>query len=77
MEGVSDIIHVASPQLSSADKVVNVAEFAGPAVKMTENILKTASKSATVRRVVVTSSISTLFSFKALTAGSDEVVTCE
>ncbi|KAE8453922.1 hypothetical protein EG329_007698 [Mollisiaceae sp. DMI_Dod_QoI] len=55
MLGVSHIIHVASPLPSPSDDYER--DYFRPAIDMTVNILKAAHETATVRRVVITSSM--------------------
>ncbi|KAM0327158.1 hypothetical protein ACHAQA_006289 [Verticillium albo-atrum] len=56
------IIHVASPTFSGFGDV-NVADFASTAWKLTRNILDYAVKTPSVKRVVITSSISAITPF--------------
>ncbi|KAE9386744.1 putative 3-beta hydroxysteroid dehydrogenase/isomerase [Gymnopus androsaceus JB14] len=73
VDGVSYIIHIASPKFASAYASVNVAEFVKPTLKITNNILTAASKAKSVKRVVITSSITTLFTGVGLQGNSDFV----
>ncbi|KAH6845631.1 hypothetical protein B0I37DRAFT_356080 [Chaetomium sp. MPI-CAGE-AT-0009] len=69
MEGVTYVIHCASPVATGA-KVVYANDdgmfFIRPAVKGTLNVLKAAAKTPTVARVVVTSSLAALVPFQDL-----------
>ncbi|KAK7035400.1 hypothetical protein VNI00_011931 [Paramarasmius palmivorus] len=71
--GVTYIIHVAAPQFTTTDVPVNVAEFSAPTIKFTKNILEAASKTPSVKRVVITSSITTLFTGAGIQGDSDVV----
>ncbi|KAE8445527.1 hypothetical protein EG329_013290 [Mollisiaceae sp. DMI_Dod_QoI] len=66
--GVSYIIHIASPLMSNGIPagVDQEAFFVKPAVRGTINMLEAAKKSGSVRRVVVTSSITALIPFEEL-----------
>ena len=77
LDGVSFVIHVASPMAPSTDGPINVAEFTRPSVAMTENILKAASTAPSVKRVVITSSITTIITGVGLQGDSDLVYTRE
>ncbi|KAF9479222.1 hypothetical protein BDN70DRAFT_932724 [Pholiota conissans] len=59
--GAAHIIHVATPQFASASHA------------MTKNILEAASKASSVKRVVITSSISAIFTADALQGDFDVV----
>ncbi|KAK4159561.1 hypothetical protein QBC43DRAFT_327078 [Cladorrhinum sp. PSN259] len=59
VEGVSHIIHIASPLASGANQVPldrHDAHFIQPAVRGTVNLLEAANLGGTVRRIVITSS---------------------
>ncbi|KAH7350683.1 hypothetical protein BKA65DRAFT_476059 [Rhexocercosporidium sp. MPI-PUGE-AT-0058] len=60
MEGVSYVIHVASPMDKPSDNYER--DMFVPAIDMTINALSAAAKSTTVKRVVVTSSVTPLLS---------------
>ncbi|KAK7461745.1 hypothetical protein VKT23_008174 [Stygiomarasmius scandens] len=77
VNGVTYIIHVAAPQFTSVDVPIDVQEFAKPTIKFTENILKAASKAKSVKRVVITSSITTLFTGVGIQGDSDLVYNWE
>ncbi|KAF2396929.1 NAD(P)-binding protein [Trichodelitschia bisporula] len=75
-EGVSHIIHIASPlRISSADDEIPMNEqdafFIQPAVRGTLNVLHAAKKARTVRRVVITSSLVALVPVQQLTGQED------
>jgi nucleoside-diphosphate-sugar epimerase len=61
-DDVSAVIHVASPLYSSPDRVVNVANFAAPVIKITQNILDFAARIDSIKTVVITSSVDTFSS---------------
>jgi len=67
--GVSHIIHIASPLMSNQIPPPDDQDafFIQPAVRGTLNILEAARKSGTVRRVVITSSITALIPFSEIT----------
>ncbi|KAK3995197.1 hypothetical protein QBC44DRAFT_320671 [Cladorrhinum sp. PSN332] len=59
VEGVSHVIHIASPLASGANQVPldrHDAHFIQPAVRGTVNLLEAANLGGTVRRIVITSS---------------------
>ncbi|KUJ10902.1 NAD dependent epimerase/dehydratase [Mollisia scopiformis] len=66
--GVAAVIHIASPLMSNGVPagVDQEAFFVKPAVRGTLNMLEAARKSGTVRRVVITSSITALIPFEEL-----------
>ncbi|KAJ3505157.1 hypothetical protein NLJ89_g7557 [Agrocybe chaxingu] len=72
--GVSYIIHVAAQQFTSVDVPIDVAEFAKSNVKFTQNILEAAAKAPSVKRVLITSSVTTLFTGEGLQGDSDLVL---
>ncbi|KAK0705718.1 hypothetical protein B0H67DRAFT_650022 [Lasiosphaeris hirsuta] len=60
VEGVTHIIHIASPLASGADTIAlgrHHQHFTQPAVQGTLNVLEAANTVGTVRRIVITSSI--------------------
>ncbi|KAF9471773.1 NAD(P)-binding protein [Pholiota conissans] len=67
------VVHVAAPLYSTTDVPIDVAEFASTTRNMTKNILEAASKTPTVKRVVITASISALFTGEAMQKDSDVV----
>jgi len=73
VSGVTYIIHVAAPQFTTVDVPVDVAAFAAPTLKFTSNILEVASKTKSVKRVVITSSVTALFTGVGLQGDSDFV----
>ncbi|KAK7429471.1 hypothetical protein QQZ08_004063 [Neonectria magnoliae] len=73
IHGVSCTIHVAAPQFTSTDVPISVADFAAPTIKFTKNILEAASKASSVKRVVITSSITTLLTGEGIQGNSDIV----
>ena len=77
LDGVSFVIHVASPAAPSGNAPINVAEYTGPPVAMTKDILKAASEAPSVKRVVITSSIVTMLTGVGLQGDSDLVYTRE
>ncbi|KAJ3508973.1 hypothetical protein NLJ89_g5463 [Agrocybe chaxingu] len=72
--GVSYILHVAAQQFTSVDVPIDVAEFAKSNIKFTENILEAAAKAPSVKRVLITSSVTTLFTGEGLQGDSDLVL---
>ncbi|CAA7268937.1 unnamed protein product [Cyclocybe aegerita] len=72
--GVSYILHVAAQQFTSVDVPIDVAEFAKSNIKFTENILEAAAKAPSVKRVLITSSITTLLTGEGLQGDSDLVL---
>ena len=60
------VIHVASPFPSTPPKTED--EVITPAVEGTKNILEACSKSGSVKRVVITSSVVTIYSMFYITA---------
>jgi nucleoside-diphosphate-sugar epimerase len=69
-EGVSYIIHIASPMTCTSVEIAlneQDAHFVQPAVRGTLNILEAAQKAGTVQRVVITSSLTALISIDQLT----------
>ncbi|KAK5994940.1 Ketoreductase CTB6 [Cladobotryum mycophilum] len=75
---VQYIIHVASP-IPSPDLTVDQFQtgLIDPAVKGTLEILESARKASSIRRVVITSSIAAILPFKNLVGGGDTVYTAE
>jgi len=72
VDGVSSIIHIASPlRISAAGDEIPLNEqdayFIQPAVRGTLNILEAAKKAGTVRRVVITSSLTAIVPVAELT----------
>jgi nucleoside-diphosphate-sugar epimerase len=75
VKGATYIIHVASPVPKSFKEGDDAEKhFVNGAVKATMNILTAAQKSGTVKRVVITSSIGAIISFKELTSGTSETI---
>ncbi|KAJ4989203.1 NAD-binding rossmann-fold containing protein [Stagonosporopsis vannaccii] len=62
LDGVSGIVHVASPLAITTDDYKR--DLIDPAVNATVNVLKSAAKVQSVRRVVITSSIATLLTME-------------
>jgi nucleoside-diphosphate-sugar epimerase len=68
--GVSYIIHIASPMTCTSQEIAlneQDAYFIQPAVQGTLNILSAAQKAGTVRRIVITSSLTALVTIDQLT----------
>ncbi len=60
LQGIDGVIHCASP-MPPMDAKIDPEIILGPAVKMTTGILEDAAKVSTVKRVVITSSVVTLY----------------
>jgi nucleoside-diphosphate-sugar epimerase len=75
IKGATHVIHVASP-LADAHKAGESYQttLIDPAVKGTLNILEAAKKAGTVKRVVITSSVIALLSWKDFTGSSPDTV---
>lgn len=73
VQGVSYVIHVASPLVNEAWKPEEYkANLIEPAVRGTIGILESAHKASSVKRVVITSSAVAIVPFMALLQGSDK-----
>jgi nucleoside-diphosphate-sugar epimerase len=71
IQGAAYVIHVASPITSSYKEGDDMeAHFVGAAVRGTMNVLEAAQKTSTVKRVVITSSVVGIISWKDFTSGS-------
>jgi nucleoside-diphosphate-sugar epimerase len=60
LKGIDGVMHVASP-MPPADPKTDPEIILGPAVKMTLGILQDAAEVPSVKRVVITSSVVTLY----------------
>lgn len=61
LEGITFVVHVAAPITSTVGVGDDLeAHFIGPSVQGTLNLLKSASKRASIRRVVITSSLAAI-----------------
>ncbi|KAM0482015.1 hypothetical protein ACHAPX_003349 [Trichoderma viride] len=61
LEGVAFVVHVAAPIVSTVGIGDDLeAHFIGPSVQGTLNLLRSASKHASIRRVVITSSLAAI-----------------
>jgi nucleoside-diphosphate-sugar epimerase len=71
IKGATHIIHVASPITDAHKEGESYQDtFIAPAIKGTLNILEAAKKTPSVRRIVITSSIVAILSWKDFTSGN-------
>lgn len=75
LEGVTFVVHVAAPIASTVGIGDNLeAHYIGPSVQGTLNLLKSASKHASIHRVVITSSVAAIVDTSNLDETSRKVI---
>ena len=77
LDGVSYVIHVAAPIASSDDPQDWERDFKQAVVQSTVGLLESARRSQSVRRIVMTSSISAIFPTSVFEEGSDTMLHAE